>query len=421
MSSFTVSRSYENLSTRLDLYSTSDLSDVAISCSGREFRAHSFVLAERSSFFRAMLSSNLKEGQAGHHITLDIVNSDLMEKILPYLYGADLELLHDNLLDVLKLSDMWMLEELKQACEKEFPEIVTQENALEMREIALTYRCPEKVVDFCEKQFFKRLDRGLHAVDEFLHIPHKLLKRYFVDYQCAITDEIDVLSAINRWWKFDEENRTKYLQDLLTTCVRQEDVDKESLSRYIAFLKPYVAEDNQFVTCVSSLPIRNDSQKFPLARCGRKQSQDGIVFASTRKSIGGYAGRRKLNFVRCWISGMNDELVFGKVQQGPQGVRNLVLSGEGDWIYQEMYQRTGGEWYVFNSSNSKKEKLDFCSAHFVVRKEGYPVHFVVAKDCDEYYDIQTLKVHQGKWEWVRKNRRAHFGSRFPAFRRCTRE
>ena len=88
-----------------------------------------------------MLSSSFKEGQAGHHLTLDSVSCDLLEKILPYLYGAELQLSTDNLLDLLKLADMWMLDDLKKACQDKFPEIITQENALDMRDIVMAYRC----------------------------------------------------------------------------------------------------------------------------------------------------------------------------------------------------------------------------------------------------------------------------------------
>ena len=103
---YTVRGFCRNLSSRLDLYSTSDLSDVTITCNGREFRAHSFVLAEASEFFRTMLSSSFKEGQAGHKLFLDVISCDLMEKIPPYFYGADVDISQEYLLDVLKVADM---------------------------------------------------------------------------------------------------------------------------------------------------------------------------------------------------------------------------------------------------------------------------------------------------------------------------
>ena len=177
--SFTVNVIDRNLSTQLDLYSTSELSDVTITCNGREFRAHSFVLAKGSPFFRAMLSSNFKEGQAGHKLALDTIPSVVMEKILPYFYGAEVELSHDDLLDVLRVADMWMLDDLKKICQEEFPNIVTQENALQMREIALVYSCPEEVVRDCEKKFFARLDECLHTDAEFLKVPHEFVHKIF--------------------------------------------------------------------------------------------------------------------------------------------------------------------------------------------------------------------------------------------------
>ena len=398
MSSFKVEPMYRKLATQLDLYSTADLSDVKISCNGREFRAHSFVLAVASEFFRTMLNSSFKEGQAGHHLTLNNVSCDLMEKMLPYFYGAELEISYGNLLKVLELADMWMLDELKKACEKEFPTILTKENCLQMQKIAQSFRCPEYITIFCEKLFFARLDECLHTDEEFLRISRDLLKKYFVDYQCAINDEIDVLAAIHRWWKFGEEDRTKYLKELIASCVRQEDVDKDGLTRYISFLKPYVTEDNPFVSCALAIPSQ-ETPKFPLARCGRKKSQDGIVFASITNN--------KLSFVRCKISGNNNELVFCEERVGPHNVQDIVLSGQHDWLVQENTGANAYKWYAFNSSKHK-EKLDYFSADFVARKEGCPGLYVVGEECiNDAYLLKTLKVHEGQIEWIGPSERIH--------------
>ena len=141
-----------------------------------------------------------------------------------------------------------------------------QEGVNAKPEVAIAYRRPEHVVHVCEKHWFKRLDRSLHTDEDFLQISHELLQRYFVDYQCATTDESDVFVAIHRWWKFDEENRTKYLQKLLENCIRF-DVDKECLHRQISFLKTYVAENDPFMSTFSAIHNQELSKKFPPARC----------------------------------------------------------------------------------------------------------------------------------------------------------
>ena len=391
MSSLAVSRIRRNSSTRLNLYATSDLSDVTITCNGREFRAHSFVLAEASVFFRTMLSSNFKEGQTGHNLILDTVSCDLMEKVLPYLYGADLELTGDNLLDILELADMWMLDDLKKTCEEEFPKIVTQENSLKMREIAISFRCPYDVINLCEKRFFARLDRCLHSDVEFLQISHELLRRYFVEYQCATKDEIDVILAIHRWWRFDAENRMEHLEELLSSCVRHDDVDQDSLLRHLAFVKSYVKENDPFISCLSSLQSRDTPKKFPPARCAGEESPDGLVFASISD--------KTLYYVRCQITGMNDELVFGEVFRGPGNVQYIVPSPHDGWIIEEEDPET--QCYVFNTRKNRKEKIDSFKADFVVPMTCCPGFYVVCKDvCPEYFDVQTIKVFKGQLEWI---------------------
>ena len=376
--------------TRLDLYATSELSDVTISCNGREFRAHSFVLAETSEFFRTMLSSSFKEGQAGHNLTLDTVSCDLIEKVLPYFYGADLELTGDSLLDILELADLWMLDDLKRTCEKEFPKIVTQENSLKMREIALSFRCPEEVVLLCEKKFFARLDRVLHSDEEFLQISHELLRRYFVDYQCATKDEIDVILAIHRWWRFDAENRMEHLEELLSSCVRHDEVDKVSLLRHLAFMKSYVHENDPFISYISPLQSHETPKKLPPARCGSKSSADGLVLASIRD--------KTVYCVRCKIISMSDELVFCEVFRGPSNIQSIVPTPH---YYRWILEERNRQHYVFNSRMLFKPMLNSFKADFVTRVEGRPGLYVVIKDLFvDYMEVQLMNTSAGQLKWI---------------------
>ena len=258
---------------------------------------------ERKSLFSAMLSSNFKEGQAGHNLRLDTIPSNIMEKILPYFYGADIELSHDDLLDVLRVADMWMLDDLKKICQEQFPSIVTQENALQMREIALVYCCPVEVVSFGEKKFFNGFDGCLLTDAQFLQVSHDLLIRCFVGYLCKITDEVDVIMAIYRWYTFDVEYRRKYLKNLLKCCICHDaQTEEDCLLREIESRAPQIAKSDQFRSFVSLIPSKDKSQKFALARCRSEKTQDGMIFAFVKE--------KTLYFVHCNICGMHDEVEF---------------------------------------------------------------------------------------------------------------
>ena len=342
-----------------------------------------------------MLASNFKEGQAGHNVTLDMIPSNVLEKILPYFYGADVEISHDDLLDVLKVADMWMLDKLKLACVDELPKIINQENVAQIRDIVLVYNLnPEIFVGF-EQPMYEKLDSCWRPDEEFLKISHDLLQRYFVEYQCPIKDENDVLLAIYYWWKNDKEKRTKHIQGLLSRCVRHDEVDKSSFSQRIARLQAPNTDYNEFMSYIT----RCKANILPPARCGSMNSPDGMLLASIRK--------RELYFVRIKIEGTNDSLVFGEAVKATDSVQNIVLSGNDSGMYmiskRDFTKRPfpPPDWYVYNLRTNREEKSNDLSGLQVIRKEGSHGCYVAFKDIlFKYLDIKTFTTCNGKIEWT---------------------
>ena len=392
--SFTVTGVSGNLKRRLNLYSTSDLSDVTITCNGREFRAHSFVLSEASDFFHSMLCSNFKEGQAGHRMTLDVISCDLMEMMLPYFYGADVKLSHENLLDVLMLADMWMLDELKTACEEEFSKIITHENALQMREIAITYRCPEEVVHDCEEKLFEGFDKDVKKNQHFVLMHPDLVRKYFVDYQCKIQEELDVLLALYRWYMHDEDRRIENLNELLSVCVRREKLDK-NLARHFEFVKPHLTDNNPFMTYVSSLSSDDRAvARFPPARCAAVNRRDKILLCYT------FRGKKALHFVKCRITGFNENFVFDEhLDNIPHKgtVRDafaLASSGKKTYVFFKTSQ-----WYLWKSKEGRVSP--FSKSQFVIRKHGSDNQFLLLeKNVNKNVLISFVEIHNAKPGYV---------------------
>lgn len=64
------------------------------------------VLSAKSDFFKHVFTSNLKEGQAGHEVTLDVTNADLFEKIIPYFYGQQIEIEDHELFEIFLFADL---------------------------------------------------------------------------------------------------------------------------------------------------------------------------------------------------------------------------------------------------------------------------------------------------------------------------
>ena len=60
-----------------------------------EFPCHRSVLAASSAYFRAMFSTNLKEGNE-HHTDIFEVSADILEAIIDYAYKGEIKISIDN-------------------------------------------------------------------------------------------------------------------------------------------------------------------------------------------------------------------------------------------------------------------------------------------------------------------------------------
>jgi len=100
-----------------DGWMNKDFSDVEIKCKGEIFYCHRMILAKRSPYFRGMLESGLEESQT-QLIDLDHMDVDVLKAILKFIYGGEIGNLEINAVLLLEASNMFILEDLKDICEK---------------------------------------------------------------------------------------------------------------------------------------------------------------------------------------------------------------------------------------------------------------------------------------------------------------
>merc|ERR550534_759020 len=121
------------------LFVSGALSDVIVSCSGREFNCHKVVLAARSSVFRAMFEHNMEE-KKNSAVKVEDVEGDAMEKLLHFIYTSKLDFLDAISFElaarVLAAADKYELPRLKVACEECISTRLTVENACEVLVLA---------------------------------------------------------------------------------------------------------------------------------------------------------------------------------------------------------------------------------------------------------------------------------------------
>jgi len=122
-----------------NLFMSGALSDVIVSCNGREFNCHKVVLAARSSVFRAMFEHNMEE-KKNSAVKVEDVEGDAMEKLLHFIYTSKLDFLDSISFElaarVLAAADKYELPRLKVACEECLSTRLTVENACEVLVLA---------------------------------------------------------------------------------------------------------------------------------------------------------------------------------------------------------------------------------------------------------------------------------------------
>ena len=117
------------------LYLDSDLSDVKIICEGKIFPSHKNVLSCQSNVFKRMLNdSDMVEAKSGEIKMIDI-SSATIEKLLFFIYHDDLD---ENKISVelMLAADKYNISALYKFCVNYFDENLTEENAIDVMNLA---------------------------------------------------------------------------------------------------------------------------------------------------------------------------------------------------------------------------------------------------------------------------------------------
>ncbi len=102
-----------------NMLTTSDMSDVVLTCGSRQFPCHRLVLACRSKVFKAMLfsSGDFTEKEDGG-VVIDDFPPEVVEQFLKFVYGDECDLKEVDPWDVLAMADKYDIETLTAFCVK---------------------------------------------------------------------------------------------------------------------------------------------------------------------------------------------------------------------------------------------------------------------------------------------------------------
>jgi speckle-type POZ protein len=112
------------------LFETKDFIDISIICSDKEFMAHRFVLAERSSVFKAMLTADMTEKKLSR-IVIEDIDDATMQELLRFIYTKEVQNLETLAPKLLYAAEKYDLQELKSICASHLIEEVSEESVFE--------------------------------------------------------------------------------------------------------------------------------------------------------------------------------------------------------------------------------------------------------------------------------------------------
>lgn len=114
-------------------------SDVAFVVEGEKVYAHKLILAIRSTYFRSILMTGMKES-AQSEITLPEVRRDSFIALLRFLYTADDSIVdEENVVDVLETANYFSAERLKCVCELLLKKAVDVESVPYILQVAIRF------------------------------------------------------------------------------------------------------------------------------------------------------------------------------------------------------------------------------------------------------------------------------------------
>ncbi|GIY49709.1 BTB and MATH domain-containing protein 42 [Caerostris extrusa] len=150
------------------LYSDSFLSDVKLKTKSATFPAHKIILASRSSVFKAMFTSDMREAH-GDTVDIEDISDDTLKRMLEYLYTADVEGLQwESAIDLYKAADKYEILSLKDKCSSFLRFNLTPTKACEILLLSDLYRDDDLKTHV--QNYILKCDKNIFYSDDWNHI-----------------------------------------------------------------------------------------------------------------------------------------------------------------------------------------------------------------------------------------------------------
>jgi hypothetical protein len=203
-------RSYINrdLQTYIELlYDTKEFSDIILKTNkGSKIYCHKAILGRFSEFFRTMFQGGFQESFQSE-VEMEEIDIKTLEMIIQFTYGKSVQFPRSvqELLQLVRFSDIYFLEELNQRATNEISKLITLENALDIVNFCLKFGIEGTLKENCWQviKFSGGKDQLLECIFEmnvsnmFDHQQLKSLEQNVQSQKIEFSKEIEKLKSEN--------------------------------------------------------------------------------------------------------------------------------------------------------------------------------------------------------------------------------
>ncbi|PVD20390.1 hypothetical protein C0Q70_18544 [Pomacea canaliculata] len=210
-----------------------DLCDAYITIDGTCIPVQKSVLSAASQYLRALFSYNKNQQQHDGKMCINLdslnVGAKTFERILDYIYTAQVLLEPENIQDLLQAADLLLLTDLKDTCCEFLQGCISPHNCIGIREFTARLSCPWihlRVTQYLDEHF-----REATYSEEFLRLPADEVHALLIRDTIQVRVEEDVMDSIIRWYRWDMVSRKAQMSWLLNKCIRVGFLSDQAISR----------------------------------------------------------------------------------------------------------------------------------------------------------------------------------------------
>ncbi|XP_055353292.1 kelch-like protein 20 [Paramacrobiotus metropolitanus] len=161
---------------------------------------HRAILAARSTYFRSMFASQMKESHE-EQIQLKDIPHEILERIVQYMYTTQISLDANNVLLLLESALFLDVTEIVSACTEFLHRNISIENWLPVQHTAEFLSCSD-LIKICDEFLVKNFSAVLNC-DDFLEISESKMRELIALDDLYVKSEDEVADAVIRWLNKD--------------------------------------------------------------------------------------------------------------------------------------------------------------------------------------------------------------------------